>query len=186
MDLYSYSRFINPLVKRYARLNIEGKENLPEPGKPFLIACNHSGGMWWDALCLVTSMPERQLHFIAHHWDGTIKPMRVMLESVGSYFLAPTLDEINENDPVVVGLKQGKAMCQFPEESYHTFRNRYTLYQFSGQVIKYSHLANTPIIPTAVIGAEEAAPTFWGPKIKGIPWHIPMHPPIYLPLPITI
>jgi hypothetical protein len=41
-------------------------------------------------------------------------------------------------------------------------------------------------VPTAIIGAEEAAPTLLGWKARGMPLHFPLHPPLVLPRKITV
>ncbi len=177
---------LGPWVRKYARLNIIGEENLPDPGHGALLACNHSGSFWWDASCLVSGLKDRHIHFIAHHWDAKVKILRAPLDAMQCDFLDERIDDITESSPIVSHLRQGKLMCLYPEESYHSFKQRYTLFRFSGHVIRYAELADVPIIPVAIIGAEEAAPTVFGFKKKGVPLHFPIHPPLILPFKITI
>ena len=184
-DLYCAVRqYLSPIVKRYARLQTNGLDNLPKTGA--LLACNHSGGMWWDAVNLVTAIPNRKITFVAHYWDGDVAPIRAFLDRLGSRYLDKSMDTIDKNNSIVQDLKAGALMCIYPEESYHTIRDRYTLFNFKPQVFKYAKLAGVPIIPTCVIGAEEASPTLYGIKRANIPWHIPLHPPIILPFKISI
>lgn len=178
--------YIAPVVRRYARLNIEGAERLPLPGEGALIACNHSGGLWWDALCLVSGLADRRVQFIAHHWDASVRPIKAMLDLVDCSFLDVCEEDIHANCEVVQRLKAGDQMCIYPEESYHSFRHRYTLFQFSPQVIRYARAANVPIVPTAVVGVEEAAPVFLGFKPTEVPLHIPLHLPLILPAKVTL
>ena len=185
--IYQFAqRFVAPLVRRYARLEINGLENLPAPGQGALLACNHSGSLWWDALCLVSALPDRRIQFIAHHWDATVPAIKAMLDLVDCSFLDTCDHDIHEHCEVVQRLKAGEQMCIYPEESYHTFRDRYTLFQFSPQVIRYARAAGVPVVPIAIIGVEEAAPTFFGLKKAEVPLHIPLHPPLILPTKVTI
>ncbi len=187
MSLYQQLHsLLAPWIRQYTRLEVRGIENLPSGESGALLACNHAGNLWWDAICLIASISDRQLHFIAHHWDATIPPVKLLLENLDNYFLSPSLKEITPDDAVVQSLRKGQLMCQYPEESYHTFWQRYTLFRFSPQIVKYAYLAEVPIIPVAVIGVEEASPTLLGIKRPGIPLHIPLHLPFILPLKITI
>ena len=179
-------RNISPVVKRYSRLEVVGLENLPPEGEGALLACNHSGSVWWDALCLIAGLGDRPVNFVAHHWDAKLRFMRLFLESLGCGFLDEHACDICESGSVVKGVQSGKLMCIYPEESYHTFRHRYTLFKFSPHVAKYADIAKAPIIPITIIGAEEAAATFFGPKFKNVPLHVPLHPPLILPFKVTI
>ena len=185
--LYRFvQRNVAPIVKGYSRLEVVGLENLPPEGEGALLACNHSGSVWWDALCLITGLGDRSVNFVAHHWDAKLRFMRLFLESLDCGFLDEHVCDICESGSVVKGLQSGKLMCIYPEESYHSFRHRYTLFKFSSHVVKYADVAKVPIIPVAIIGVEEAAPTFFGPKFKNVPLHVPFHPPLILPFKVTI
>jgi len=173
-------------IRRYSQLEIKGIEHLPPIGQGSVLACNHSGNFWWDAICLMAGISDRQVHFIAHHWDASIAPIKWFLEQLDNYFLDLSLEDIQKNNPVVEALASGNLMCQYPEESYHMFKDRYTLFRFSPQILKYAHLAQVPICPVAVIGIEEAVPTFFGLKFTGVPLPIPLHMVLILPLKVTI
>lgn len=177
---------ISPLVRKYSQLEVVGLENLPAEGEGALLACNHSGSFWWDALCLIAAAGDRQVNFVAHHWDAKIGVMRRLLESMECGFLDEDTCDIDESCSVVQGVRSGKLMCVYPEESYHSFRHRYTMFAFSPHVVKYAAIAKVPVVPITVIGAEEAAATFFGLKLKSVPLHIPLHPPLVLPFKVTV
>ncbi len=179
-------RWAGPVVRRYHRLTVLGAERLPPPGQPALLACNHPGCLWWDGFCIAFGLPDRHVRFIAHYWDDTHFSMRFFLVKVGARFLDRSLAAISQASPVVGDLRKGALMAQFPEESYHTFRDRYTLFRFSPQIIRYAQLGDAPIFPTAVIGVEEACPTFVGYKAPRRPLHIPYHPPFLFPARVTV
>jgi len=185
--LYNFvQKWVSPVVRTYSRLEIVGLDNLPPFGSGAILACNHSGSMWWDALCLVAALGDRKVSFVAHHWDAKLGVMRKLLESFDCGFMDEHVCDIGEDCSVVQGAKSGKLMALYPEESYHSFRHRYTLFSFSHHVIKYAKVASVPVIPITIIGVEEAAPTLFGPKFKNVPLHVPLHPPIILPFKVTI
>ena len=183
---------VAPVVRQYSSLTVLGVEHFGNLKGGAILACNHSGGLWWDALCLLAGVDEVKdeseppLSFIAHHWDAKISALRALLKAADCYFLDENAAHISETSEVCQGLAAGKRLCLFPEESYHSYRDRYTLFQFSPHVIAYARAANVPIIPTAVIGVEEAAPVYGGPKVSDVPLHIPIHPPFIFPKPVTI
>ncbi|MDX1692881.1 MAG: 1-acyl-sn-glycerol-3-phosphate acyltransferase [Ketobacteraceae bacterium] len=184
---YAFAQtFVAPVVRGYSRLEVCGASNLPEPGRGALLACNHSGSLWWDALCLISALPDRQLQFIAHHWDAKVPAIKAMLDLVDCSFLDACEHDIDEQCEVVERLRAGEQMCIYPEESYHSFRHRYTLFQFSPHVIRYARAADVPVIPVGIVGVEEAAPTLFGFKKAEVPLHIPLHPPVILPVKVTI
>ncbi|MGK5090913.1 lysophospholipid acyltransferase family protein [Deltaproteobacteria bacterium TL4] len=178
--------FVSPFVKKYSRLEVKGLENLPSGTRGAILAPNHSGSLWWDALCLISAIPDREIRFVAHYWDASVAVIRKSLEMMDTYFLDQNLNTIDTHNAIVHGLKAGELLCQYPEESYHTIRDRYTLFRPAPQIIKYAHLAQVPVIPVAVIGVEEAAATLGGIKLRGVPLHIPLHVPLILPIKVTI
>ena len=123
---------------------------------------------------------------MAHHWDASVAPIRVFLQKAGASFLTEDVTAIGADDPVVARLKGGEAMLIYPEESYHTFRNRYTVFRFSPHVARYAELSGVPIVPLAVIGAEEAAACLMGYKRPGVPLHFSLPLPPILPIKITL
>jgi 1-acyl-sn-glycerol-3-phosphate acyltransferase len=186
-DLYgSIQRRFCPLLRRYHRISVVGAENLPPPGRPALLAFNHAGSIWWDGLCIAAALPERRVGFIAHDWDSTVGWMRWFLQHVDACFLDRTLDDITAESDAVQRLARGELMAVFPEESYHTWRDRYTLFRFSPHVLRYADLAGAPILPCATIGIEEAAATLVGWKRRSKPLHLPYVPPLVVPARVTL
>lgn len=184
-----YSKFVStiaPGVKRYSRLQVKGLEHLPPQGEGFILAGNHAGSHWWDAFCLATAIEDRHIHFIAHHWDAKIKMLRDFQARMGGYPLDEHLADIHQDSPICQALTSGKLLCIYPEESYHSFRDRYTLFRFAPQVVKYAQLAQVPIIPVVAIGVEEAAPVYAGIKFAKVPIHVPLHPVLIFPFQVTI
>ena len=175
-----------PLINRYARVELEMDAPWPDNGQGVILASNHAGHLWWDSLCLAAAFPDVQLRFIAHHWDAKIKPIRKILDQLDALYLDEHLKDISPDSLVVQALRSGAIACQYPEESYHSFWRRYTVHRFSPHILKYAQLARVPIVPTAMIGVEEAAPCLLGYKLPGVPLHIPLLPPLILPLKVRI
>jgi len=180
------TKTLGPIVRAYAGLTLRGEEHLPAVGTRAILACNHAGSLWWDALCLAAGLGQRQISFVAHHWDARQKLLASFLERVDALGMAEEFEQVTPDHPIIKSLYAEKLLCVYPEESYHTFRDRYTLFDFNPQIIRYAQLTGAPIIPTAMIGVEEAAATLFGWKRKGIPWHFPWLPPVILPLRVTI
>ena len=177
---------LGPLVNLYARVQLERHSPWPEDGRGVILASNHAGHLWWDSLCLAAAFPDIQIRFIAHHWDAKIGPIKKLLDQLDVLYLDAQLENISPDNAVVNALKSGAVTCLYPEESYHTFWRRYTVHRLSPHILKYAQLARVPIVPTAMIGVEEAAPCLLGYKPSGVPLHIPVLPPLILPMKVTI
>jgi len=183
--LYAHAlRWLGPAVRWYSRVEVRGAQHLPSGGA--MLASNHPGSLWWDAFCIAAALPQRQVNFVAQDWDRKIPVMAQFLDHVGAYFQAPSLADVDRADPIVGALRNDSLLCAFPEQAYHTLRTRNTLYRFSPHAVKYARLAAAPVIPCAVLGAEKAAATLAGWKLRGMPFHVPWAPPVVLPLKIVI
>ena len=178
-------------VARYFRPEITGIERLP-PGR-VLIVPNHSGQLPMDGLviadaCLRLASPPRMVRAQAERWVPTL----------------PVINELFARSGVVVGdpincrnlLSEENAILVFPEGargSGKPWHKRYRLQPFGRGFMRLALQANAPIVPVAVVGAEESIISIhdWKSmaKILGIPY-LPISPwlPIlgplaYLPLP---
>lgn len=177
---------LGPLLRIYARVELETQSPLPSKDQGMILASNHSGHLWWDSLCLAVAFPDTQVRFIAHHWDASIKPIKKILDQLDVLYLDEHLADISTESPVVKALRTGAIACQYPEESYHSFWRRYTVHRLSPHILKYAQLAGVPIVPTAMIGVEEAAPCLLGYKPQGVPLHVSLLPPLILPLKVRV
>lgn len=186
-DLYRILlRWFGPAVRKYARLDVVGIERVPEPGEPLILVCHHPGSLWWDAICLAAALPQRQIRFVAQHWDSQQRLLNGMLRRVGALYQSADVDDIDSGDEVAQALELGQTVCVYPEQSYHTFWRRYTLFAFAAHALRYAEVSRAQVVPVAIIGAEEAAPTLLGWKKRGMPFHFPVQPPLVLPCKITI
>lgn len=178
-------------VSRYFRPEIRGIENLPE-GR-VLIVPNHSGQLPMDGLviaaaCLLEAHPPRLVRAQAERWVPTL----------------PVVSELFARSGVVVGdpincrnlLCDENAILVFPEGakgSGKPWRDRYRLRPFGRGFMRLALQAEAPIVPVAVVGAEESiisihdwqtmAKLLGMPYLPISPWLPILGPLAYLPLP---
>lgn len=147
---YSLSR----PVYDYFRPEIHGIENVPA-GR-VLIVPNHSGQIPFDGIvtavaCLLQAKPPRLVRAMAERWVSTL----------------PFVNEVFARAGVVLGdpincrnlLEDDQAILVFPEGargSGKTIWDRYKLRPFGRGFMRLALQAGAPIVPVAVIGAEES------------------------------
>ena len=172
--------------KYYFRAEAHGVEHVPE-GRVLLIS-NHSGQLPFDGLVIGGSM-------LFDHESPRI--IRSMIDRFVPTlpFVGPTLTRWGQ----IVGspencehlLHDDEIICVFPEGSRGVskpFSKRYQLQPFGMGFMRLALATDTPIVPVAVIGAEEQAPCFNVKplaKLMGLP-AFPMmpFPPFFPALPL--
>lgn len=138
----------------YFRPEIHGIKNVPA-GRVLIVA-NHSGQLPLDGLvvavaCLLQARPPRLVRPMAERWASTL----------------PFINEIFARSGVVLGdpincrnlLEDDQAILVFPEGargSGKTFWERYRLKAFGRGFMRLALQTNAPIVPVAVVGAEES------------------------------
>ncbi len=149
---------LEALVKRYFRVDVEGADYLPPSGRALIVA-NRAGALPWDGLVLRTALRVAR---------PSLPPVRWLAEdTVFHYpFLGVTMNRLGavracqENAERL--LAQDRLVAVFPEGaqgSSKLFRDRYRLQRFGrGGYVKLALKLGAPIIPTAIIGAEETNP----------------------------
>jgi 1-acyl-sn-glycerol-3-phosphate acyltransferase len=134
-----------------------GVEHVPEEG-PALVTPNHSGVLPLDALMigvdLVTKMAKpRIMRAVADHFFGFLPFINTALYRCG--------EVVGARSNVEELMKGGELLCLFPEGAKGTgkqFKERYQLRPFNVGFMELSLLYKVPVVPTAVIGAEEQYP----------------------------
>ncbi len=178
-------------IYKYFRPVVHGIENLPE-GR-MLVVPNHSGQLPFDGLvvsvaCFLEAQPPRILRAMAERWIPTL----------------PFVSEAFSRAGVVLGdpincrnlLEADNAIMVFPEGtrgSGKTWDQRYKLVSFGRGFMRLALQTHSPIVPVAVIGAEESIVSLYDAKPLArlfntpyfpIPPHLPLLGPLaYLPLP---
>lgn len=165
---------LDTIFHSYFRVQVQGIEHVPDRGRALLVS-NHSGALPWDGAMLKTAVR-------AHHPEQ--RPVRWLAEDFAFHapFLGPMLNRIGavracpENAARL--LEQEALVGVFPEGIKgisKLFRERYQLQRFGrGGYVKLALRTRSPLIPVAVVGAEEAYPMFARPrflsKAAGVPF----------------
>lgn len=158
---------LETLCKRYFRVALAGAEHLPENGRALLVA-NRSGALPWDGLVLRTALRAARPSLCPLRWlaeDSVIHYpfMGVMMNRLGAVRACP------ENAERL--LSQDRMVAVFPEGaqgSRKLFRDRYRLQRFGrGGYVKLALKFGVPILPTAIIGAEETNPVLGRSRLLG-------------------
>jgi len=174
-DPFGYDPRIHAQVKpiaeffyrRYWRVTADGIARVPGHG-PVLVVGNHSGGIPIDAAMLVTALdldhPQHRL--LRCLYDRFVADMPFMGEFynklgsvVASYENAQTL------------LRRGDAVGIFPEGVAGVAKGigrRYQLQRFHTGFIRLSLEFQAPIVPVAIVGAEETYPVIGKWKAAGM------------------
>ncbi len=141
------------LHRHYFRTQVFGIDHVPE-GRVLLIA-NHSGQIPIDAALIGASMfmdaePPRFIRAMVEKWTQTLPFVSLIFSRVGQVVGVP------ENAKRL--LEQDEALLVFPEGARgisKAFSQRYQLADFGLGFMRLAIETGTPIVPVAVIGAEE-------------------------------
>ena len=150
--------FFGALYSHWWRVRTTGLEHVPERGAA-LIVSNHSGVLPYDGAMI--KMAVRREHPAARECRMLMLDMFALLP-----FLAPALTkdgEVRANpDNAERLLRKGELVGVFPEGVKGVgkrFRDRYRLARFGrGGFVRVALRTGAPIIPCAVVGAEEIHP----------------------------
>jgi len=167
------------LYSKWFRVEASGLENIPARGRALLVA-NHAGSLPYDSAMVMHAV--RRDH-------PSRRDVRPLVEDTVFHlpFLGPIMNRIGgvRADPDNAGPppRKGELVAVFPEGEKgmgKLWKDRYRLQRFGrGGFVKLALRTGAPIIPVAVVGAEEAAPMLgkvtWFAKNIGIPW-IPVTP----------
>jgi 1-acyl-sn-glycerol-3-phosphate acyltransferase len=172
------------LYKYYFRVETHGIEHVPE-GRLLLVG-NHSGQLPFDATMIVAAMlleanPPRAVRAMAEKWIPTLPFLSTFFARCGQVVGTP------ENCRRL--LAADEAILVFPEGVRgiaKPFRQRYQLQDFGLGFLRLALEADAPIVPIAVIGAEEQAPSLFNFESLAKLARLPALPvtPQGLPLPL--
>ncbi len=148
------SKFFLKLLRTYFRVRVEGIENIPDYG-PAIICPNHSGFAGADAVMLA--------HLISRHTGRKPK----ILAHRAYFDFSQQIKEVVESfgmkrasfDNGVKLLEGDHLILLFPEGEDGNFKGtylRYRLQPFHTGFLRMAILARAPIVPCAIIGAEES------------------------------
>jgi 1-acyl-sn-glycerol-3-phosphate acyltransferase len=157
-----YERSLRPaldfLFKRYFRTRVEGVEHVPAQGRAMIVA-NHSGALPLDGLmirqALRLSHPSgRDARWLAEDFSFYLPFIGVAMNRIGAVRACP------ENGERL--LAKNHVVSVFPEGAEgikKLYKDRYQLQRFGrGGFVRLALRTQSPIVPCAVIGGEEANP----------------------------
>jgi 1-acyl-sn-glycerol-3-phosphate acyltransferase len=141
------------LHRYYFRTEVFGMEHIPR-GRVLLVS-NHSGQVPLDGAVIGASLfmdaePPRICRAMVERWAHALPFISLLFSRIGQVVGVP------ENAQRL--LMQGEALLVFPEGSRgisKTFDKRYQLTEFGLGFMRLAIETDTPIVPVAVIGAEE-------------------------------
>ena len=151
-DSLQIQGFLLEIVKKYFRLEVEGLEHVPSKGRA-LVVPNHSGVTALDAVMLgheIHTNANRIPRIMAHPLWFVGPNIRILAKKIG-------LEEANKETGQRL-LKEGNVVMIFPEGAEGNFKptaKRYHLQEFKRGFVRMAMAAKSPIIPVAIIGAEE-------------------------------
>jgi len=149
------------LYHYWFRVVVEGIENVPSAG-PALLVSNHAGALPPDAAMIAKAIKTEH---------ATPRPLHLTVENFfkgypGLSMLIPKLGGVPAHPANVHRLlyDEEQLVLVFPEGAKGTeklYKDRYRLRRFGrGGFVESAIRAKAPIVPVAVVGAEEAMPVF--------------------------
>lgn len=176
------------LKQRWFRCEVHGIDNIPREGR-FLLIGNHSGQLPFDAAMIGTSVladapRPRLVRSMVERWSAELPFFSSLFVRTGQVV----------GDPVTCTrlLEAEEAVMVFPEGARginKLFSQRYQLSSFGHGFMRLAMETRSPIVPIAVIGAEEQAPAIADirplARLLGFP-ALPVIFPQLLPLPLPV
>jgi 1-acyl-sn-glycerol-3-phosphate acyltransferase len=167
------------LMDRWWRVDIQGAENVPT-AQGCLLAANGSGLLPYDGLMISHALGRGQPfdarpRFLVADWLITLPFVQPYLARLGG------VRACRENAQRL--LAKGRRVVAFPEGvkgAAKVFRERYRLKRFGrGGVVRLAIESGMPLLPVAVVGAEEAHPILFKietlARVVGLPF-VPVTP----------
>lgn len=174
------------LKDRYFRVDAHGTDNIPAAGR-FLLIGNHSGQLPFDAAMVATTVlteapKPRLVRGMVERWSADLPFVSELFSRAGQIVGDPrTCARLLEAEEAVMVFPEGVRGIS------KLFAQRYQLANFGHGFMRLALSTNTPIVPFAVIGAEEQAPAIADirplARLLGLP-AAPVIFPQMLPLPL--
>jgi len=158
-------KMFDPMYRRWFRAEWEGLEKIPTDGGALLVS-NHAGAIPSDAPVIMHGIEtelERPVYGLAEYIFRELPVVGTMWSRVGGVTAQP--------DNAYRLLREQKQLALvFPEGTKGTSKNyseRYRLRRFGrGGFVEIAMRAGVPIVPIAVMGAEESMPIVF--KLPGV------------------
>jgi len=149
------------LYHYWFRCEVEGIEHIPATGGALLVS-NHAGALPPDGSMIAKAIKEehprpRPLHLTVEHFFKGYPGFSMLVSKIGGVPAHPDNVQrllFDEQQLVLVFPEGGKGSSKL-------YKDRYRLRRFGrGGFVEAAMRAGVPIVPVAVVGAEEAAPVF--------------------------
>ena len=149
------------LYHYWFRVEVEGIEHVPSVGGALLVS-NHAGALPPDAPMIAKAIKEehpnpRPVHITVEHFFKGYPGFSMLLPKLGAVPAHPANVHRLLYD-------EGQLVLVFPEGRKGTeklYKDRYRLRRFGrGGFVEAAMRARAPIVPVAVVGAEESMPAF--------------------------
>jgi 1-acyl-sn-glycerol-3-phosphate acyltransferase len=130
------------------RLVVQGLENLPPSGTPYVLVVNHAS--YLDGIVLVAALPD-QLSFVAKRELEDHLISRSYLRSIGTQFVErfDLQRGLEDTERLLALIRSGRPLGFFPEG---TFRRMPGLLPFRMGAFVVAAQAGVPVIPVALRG----------------------------------
>jgi 1-acyl-sn-glycerol-3-phosphate acyltransferase len=166
-------RLYDPLYRRWFRAEWDGLDKIPRTGGALLVA-NHAGAIPSDAPVImhgVESELRRPVYGLADYLFKGVPVVGTLWARTGGVPAHP-------DNAYRLLRQQQQLVLVFPEGTKGTgklYRDRYQLRRFGrGGFVEIAMRAGVPIVPIAVVGAEESMPILWKSgaiaKATGLPY----------------
>lgn len=150
----------DPVYRRWFRVEWEGLENIPKEGGALLVA-NHAGAIPSDAPVIMHGVETelgRPCYGLADHLFKSVPLVGTFWSRLGGVVAHP-------DNAYRLLREQQQLVLVFPEGSKGPGKpigERYRLRRFGrGGYVEIAMRSGVPIIPIAVVGAEESMPIVW-------------------------
>jgi 1-acyl-sn-glycerol-3-phosphate acyltransferase len=170
---------LDTIYRRWFRTIARGLDHVPDKGRCLIVA-NHAGVLPWDGLMLRTAFrlehpTRRELRWLTEDFVSHAPFLGTFVHRVGAVRACP------EN--VLRLLAQETLVAVFPEGEEGVrkpFAERYELQRFGrGEYVQLALQRGVPVVPTGIVGSEEAHPLLFRAggiaKLLGLPF-LPITP----------
>ena len=156
---------VEPLLdfyyRHWFRVDVEGIDNVPSAGGA-LIVSNHSGALPPDAPMIMQAIRHehpspRPLYMLGEHWFKGYPGVGMLTNKIGLVAAHPANAQrlLRDEERLALVFPEGQ------KGSRKLYWQRYRLRRFGrGGFVRTALRAGVPIVPVAVVGAEEAMPIF--------------------------
>jgi 1-acyl-sn-glycerol-3-phosphate acyltransferase len=166
-------RLYDPMYRHWFRVEWEGLEKIPTDGGALLVA-NHAGAIPSDAPAIMHGIEvelNRPVYGLAEYIFRELPVIGTMWSRVGGVTAQP-------DNAYRLLREQQQLVLVFPEGTKGTsksYSERYQLRRFGrGGFVEIAMRAGVPIVPIAVVGAEESMPIMFKipqlAKVLGVPY----------------